>query len=61
MQLISRMSHEAFSGTLAYVSLPTVANEEPKGKLKKGTRPIGMNQRVPIQKKEQSFDPGGQS
>jgi hypothetical protein len=53
------MSHGGFSETLAYLSIPTVASEEPKGKKSKprveGAKP---NQGVPIQKKEQNPDPG---
>lgn len=51
------MSHGGFSETLAYVSLPTVANEEPKGKARLGAEGTRANQGVPIQK-EQNPDPG---
>lgn len=58
VQLINRMSHGGFSETLAYVSIPTVANEEPKGKPKLEARPVGMNQGVPMQKNDQNPSPG---
>lgn len=53
------MSHGGFSETLAYVSIPTVANEEPSRPPKPTPRPVTMNQGASVRRKEeQNPNPG---